>query len=87
MSVPAADRPPVFTRTDLRVVLLCFLGYSSAYLGRIVMPASVLPMQEALGWTKAELGGVQSCFFFALALQTLGLSLTAGFLCLFLRAP
>ena len=67
MAADTAARTPVFTRTDLRVVLLCFLGYSSAYLGRIVMPASVLPMQEALGWTKAELGGVQSCFFVAYA--------------------
>ena len=67
MAADPAARTPVCTRTDLRVVLLCFLGYSAAYLGRVVMPASVLPMQEALGWTKAELGGVQSCFFVAYA--------------------
>lgn len=77
-SAPPA-RTPVFTRTDLRVVLLCFLGYSAAYLGRVVMPASVLPMQEALGWTKAELGGIQSCFFVAYAGGQLASGILAHF--------
>lgn len=78
MSEPNAGRP-FFTRTDLRVVLLCFFGYSGAYLGRLDMVASILPMQEALGWTKAQLGGIAFCFFFAYAGGQLASGILAHF--------
>ena len=71
--------PRFFTRTDLRVVLLCFFGYSGAYFGRLDMVASILPMQEALGWTKAQLGGIASCFFIAYAGGQLASGILAHF--------
>ena len=64
---PAPARAPVFSRTDLRVVFLLVLGYSSAYLGRLDMGASILPMSASLGWSNETLGSVVSCFFVAYA--------------------
>ena len=59
--------PSAFTPTDLRVVLLCWLGYSFAYVGRYDFTASILPMSQALGWSDSTLGGIASCFFLSYA--------------------
>lgn len=76
---PAADRAPVFSRTDLRVVFLLVLGYSCAYLGRLDMGASILPMTRALGWSNEALGSVVSCFFVAYACGQLASGVLAHF--------
>ena len=74
-----APRSPVFSRTDLRVVFLLVLGYSSAYLGRLNMGASILPMSRALGWSNEALGSVVSCFFVAYACGQLASGVLAHF--------
>ena len=68
-----------FTRTDVRVVLLCWFGYSCAYVGRLNMGASILPMSEALHWSNATLGGFVSCFFGAYACGQLASGVLAHF--------
>ena len=79
MEAPAADRAPLFSRTDLRVVLLLVLGYSCAYLGRLDMGASILPMTRSLGWSNEALGSVVSCFFVAYACGQLASGILAHF--------
>ena len=76
---PAADRAPFFSRTDLRVVFLLVLGYSCAYLGRLDMGASILPMSKSLGWTNEALGSIVSCFFVAYACGQLASGILAHF--------
>jgi len=76
---PAPARAPVFSRTDLRVVFLLVLGYSSAYLGRLDMGASILPMSASLGWSNETLGSVVSCFFVAYACGQLASGVLAHF--------
>lgn len=75
----SADRAPVFSRTDLRVVFLLVLGYSCAYLGRLDMGASILPMSRGLGWSNETLGSVVSCFFVAYAGGQLASGILAHF--------
>ncbi|MBQ3809592.1 MAG: MFS transporter, partial [Kiritimatiellae bacterium] len=72
-------RASVFTRTDLRVTFLLVLGYSSAYLGRLDMGASILPMSRTLGWSNETLGSVVSCFFVAYACGQLASGILAHF--------
>ena len=78
MEAPDA-RVPVFSRTDLRVVFLLVLGYSSAYLGRLNMGASILPMSGALGWSNETLGAVVQGFFVAYACGQLASGILAHF--------
>ena len=66
-------------RRDLRVVFLLVLGYSCAYLGRLDMGASILPMSRALGWSNETLGSIVSCFFVAYACGQLASGILAHF--------
>lgn len=75
----ASARPSAFSRADRRVVFLLVLGYSSAYLGRLNMGASILPMSGALGWSNETLGSVVSCFFVAYACGQLASGVLAHF--------
>ncbi len=78
MSAPLPS-PSSFSRTDLRVVFLLVLGYSCAYLGRLDMGASILPMSAALGWSNETLGTLPSCFFVAYACGQLASGILAHF--------
>lgn len=48
-----------------RLIFLCWLVYSSAYLGRLNYSASLVQIMNDLSITKAEGGMIASCFFFA----------------------
>ncbi len=48
-----------------KLIFLCWLMYSSAYLGRLNFSANLIRIVEDLDITKAEAGLIASCFFFA----------------------
>ncbi len=46
-------------------IILCWLAYTVAYLGRLNLNAYIEPIRDQLGATKTELGLVSSFFFFS----------------------
>lgn len=48
-----------------RLIFLCWLVYTTAYLGRLNFNACLVEVIDSLGTTKAAAGLVTSCFFFA----------------------
>ena len=76
---PATRPASVFSRTDLRVTFLLVFGYSSAYLGRLNMGASILPMARSLGWSNETLGTMVQFFFVAYACGQLASGLLVHF--------
>lgn len=52
-------------RRDKRIIFICWLAYTVAYIGRLNFSASIVAVISDLGVTKAEAGLVSSCFFFA----------------------
>lgn len=48
-----------------KLIFLCWLAYTTAYLGRLNYSANLVCIVEEMGITKAEGGLVASCFFFA----------------------
>lgn len=52
-------------RRDTRIIFICWLAYTSAYIGRLNFSASNIAIIDALGATKSEAGLVSSFFFFA----------------------
>ena len=50
---------------DSKIIFICWLAYTSAYIGRLNFSASIVNIVAELGVTKAEAGLVSSCFFFA----------------------
>ena len=54
--------------TDVRenkIIFICWLAYTAAYVGRLNFSASIVAIIAELGATKAQAGLVSSCFFFA----------------------
>ncbi len=61
---------PVLSETDIkkrdiRIIFICWLAYTAAYIGRLNYNASIVALIADLGVTKAEAGLVSSFFFFA----------------------
>lgn len=61
---------PVLTEIDIkkrdrRIIFICWLAYTAAYIGRLNYSASIVAVVENLGITKADAGLVSSFFFFA----------------------
>lgn len=50
---------------ETRIILICWLAYTIAYVGRLNFSASIVAIVDTLGVTKAQAGLVSSCFFFA----------------------
>lgn len=48
-----------------RIIFICWLAYTAAYVGRLNFNASIVAIISDLGVTKADAGLVSSCFFFA----------------------
>lgn len=52
-------------RQAKRLIFLCWLAYTTAYLGRLNFSACLVDIIDTLGTTKQAAGLVTSCFFFA----------------------
>lgn len=50
---------------DSKMIFICWLAYTAAYVGRLNFSASIVTVISDLGVTKAEAGLVSSFFFFA----------------------
>lgn len=48
-----------------KIIFICWLAYTAAYIGRLNFNASIVAIISDLGVTKADAGLVSSCFFFA----------------------
>ncbi len=53
------------TKKENRIIFICWLAYTAAYVGRLNFNASIVAIISDLGVTKAEAGLVSSFFFFA----------------------
>lgn len=52
-------------KKENKIIFICWLAYTAAYVGRLNFSASIVAIISDLGVTKAEAGLVSSCFFFA----------------------
>ncbi len=52
-------------KNENKIIFICWLAYTVAYVGRLNFSASIVAVVEQLGVTKAEAGLVGSFFFFA----------------------
>ncbi len=52
-------------KKENRIIFICWLAYTAAYVGRLNFNASIVAIVSDLGVTKAEAGLVSSFFFFA----------------------
>lgn len=52
-------------KKDGRIIFICWLAYTAAYVGRLNYSASLVAIVSDLGTTKTAAGLVSSCFFFA----------------------
>ena len=59
------SQPTQTDRQAKRLIFLCWLVYTTAYLGRLNFNACLVDIIDALGTTKQAAGLVTSCFFFA----------------------
>lgn len=50
---------------ESKIIFICWLAYTAAYIGRLNFNASIVAIISDLGVTKADAGLVSSCFFFA----------------------
>lgn len=55
----------VTKKQESRIIFICWLAYTAAYVGRLNFSASNVAIIDALGATKPEVGLVSSFFFFA----------------------
>lgn len=53
------------TKKENKIIFICWLAYTAAYVGRLNFNASIVAIISDLGVTKAEAGLVSSFFFFA----------------------
>ena len=53
------------TKKENKIIFICWLAYTAAYIGRLNFNASIVAIISDLGVTKSEAGLVSSCFFFA----------------------
>ncbi len=52
-------------KCDSKIIFICWLAYTAAYVGRLNFNASIVAIVDSLGTTKAAVGLVGSFFFFA----------------------
>lgn len=52
-------------KKDGRIIFICWLAYTAAYIGRLNYSASLVAIVSDLGAAKTQAGLVSSCFFFA----------------------
>lgn len=52
-------------QSSVLIIVLCWVAYTVAYLGRLNLNAFIEPIRDQLGATKTELGLVSSFFFFS----------------------
>ncbi len=52
-------------RSENKIIFICWLAYTAAYIGRLNFNASIVAIVSDLGVTKADAGLVSSFFFFA----------------------
>ncbi len=52
-------------KNENKIIFICWLAYTAAYVGRLNFNASIVAIISDLGVTKADAGLVSSCFFFA----------------------
>ncbi len=64
-------------KSDNKIIFICWLSYTVAYIGRLNYSASIVAVVESLGITKPEAGLVGSFFFFAYGIG----QLVNGILC------
>lgn len=50
---------------DFRVIFICWVAYSAAYVGRLNFNALIVPITEAFNMSKTDAGLIGSCFFVA----------------------
>ena len=62
-SAPSQAMSPLWGSERLGVALLCAVGLGTINCGRSLMSVAILPMGEAMGWTAAAVGTVQSAYF------------------------
>ena len=55
----------VDSRKENKIIFICWLAYTAAYIGRLNFNASIVAIISDLGVTKADAGLVSSFFFFA----------------------
>lgn len=53
------------SRSENKIIFICWLAYTAAYVGRLNFNASIVAIISDLGVTKADAGLVSSFFFFA----------------------
>lgn len=53
------------SRKENKIIFICWLAYTAAYVGRLNFNASIVAIISDLSVTKSEAGLVSSCFFFA----------------------
>lgn len=53
------------SKNENKIIFICWLAYTAAYIGRLNFNASIVAIISDLGVTKADAGLVSSCFFFA----------------------
>ena len=53
------------SKKENKIIFICWLAYTAAYVGRLNFNASIVAIISDLGVTKAEAGLVSSFFFFA----------------------
>ena len=51
--------------SENKIIFICWLAYTAAYVGRLNFNASIVAIISDLGVTKSDAGLVSSCFFFA----------------------
>ena len=55
----------ISSKTENKIIFICWLAYTAAYVGRLNFNASIVAIISDLGVTKADAGLVSSFFFFA----------------------
>ncbi|MBQ4052499.1 MAG: MFS transporter [Clostridia bacterium] len=65
MNVTKAQGQTINTKQAGFLMFMCWLAYTTAYLGRLNYSASLIQIVEELGTTKAQAGLVASVFFFS----------------------
>ncbi len=59
------DTKIINTKNENKIMFICWLVYTAAYVGRLNFSASLVAIIDSLGTTKSEAGLVGSFFFFA----------------------
>ena len=64
-AIKMTDIQKIDNKKENRIIFICWLAYTAAYIGRLNFNASIVAIISDLGVTKPEAGLVSSFFFFA----------------------